>query len=458
MRKQVLFAGLAMIFLVATTTRLFSSENQKHKQTKNLRLGSFPVQGYWPISNFSTPNADVLTSPFGPRYFSKQPTPNDFYDFHDGIDISAAKFRSVHAAFDGTILQVVANSNNNTASSVILQHIDPFDNSIFFTRYLHLNYTDALRDLAQIAGPNSPVIDAPIAPQSYRDPNTGLLHTINPFAESGDSGGVPAHLHFEGMVGGTNSATNAINPMREDSLPYTNSGGPTIQNIVLTTTPKRLTFRVNTHHQELDLNGIFLLDSNGDDIEIDFDNRKNIDGSTSNQDGIIVATTSFQQQLTITITTFDFNPGTNQMMDFAFDLPATWGLNPIILHANDTQEFFDQETIFPTSVEDKVTNTLPLTYSLFQNFPNPFNPSTTIRFALPKRSIVSLMIYDMRGSLMRELAVQNFYDAGWGELVWDGTNATGLPVASGAYFYRLNAESLDSKKKFLQTKKLLLVR
>lgn len=384
---------------------------------------------------------------------------------------------SVHAAFDGTIhaVQAVNDITLRTENWVILRHIDPGDNTVFYTFYDHLQYTGALADLQRIAGPNSPLIDAPFAPQFYTDPITGQLYAINPFATSGETGAVGnPHLHFAGMVGGISAVNNAINPMRDDSLPYNNNhsnnenpptyGAPTIQNIVLTTNPRRLSFRISTHHEELDLNGITLFDG-VDGVQIDFDNRTNTDAAgdptgNTNEDGIINTTTSYGRQITITITTYNFNPGTNQIMDFAFDLPAAWNLNPITIHVDDTQGLFDQENVFSTGVKDKDVNgdALPLTYHLFQNFPNPFNPSTTIRFALPKRSLVSLTIYDMHGSLVRELATQKFYDSGWGELVWDGTNTTGLPVASGAYFYRLNAESLDNKKSFSQTKKLLLVR
>jgi len=469
MRKQILFTGLAMICLVANVSSLFSSENQKHKQTKRLRLGSFFVQGYWPISNSLLTNADVLTDPFGPRR-----TTTDTYDYHEGIDIRAQMALPVYAAFDGWIYRVEANSNNTVLSYIILRHVDPFDNTTFYTRYLHLTWTQDLadlNDLEEVSGHAPVFIDAPFNPQYYVTPNKSYI--INPIATSGNSGPPPVafHLHFEGMVGGTNPINNAINPMRDDSLPYTNSGpnhgAPIIQNIVLTTNPRRLTFRVSTHYQELDLNGITLFDAgSGDGIQIDFDNRTNTDAAgdptgNTNEDGIINARTSFNASMTITIATTLFNPNalTNQIMDFAFTLPTAWRLNPLTIYVDDTQELFDQENVVPTSVADQRDNiTLPSTYLLFQNFPNPFNPSTTIRFALPKNSNVSLTIFDANGRLVHDLATQKFYDAGWGELIWDGTSTAGLPVASGAYFYRLNAEGLDNKKLFSQAKKLLLVR
>ena len=89
---------------------------------------------------------------------------------------------------------------------------------------------------------------------------------------------------------------------------------------------------------------------------------------------------------------------------------------------------------------------VPTQYALAQNYPNPFNPSTTIRYALPQRSQVRLSIIDALG---REVAVlaNSEQVAGTKEAVF---NASGL--ASGIYFYRLQAGS------FVQTKKLVLLK
>jgi hypothetical protein len=89
---------------------------------------------------------------------------------------------------------------------------------------------------------------------------------------------------------------------------------------------------------------------------------------------------------------------------------------------------------------------VPLKYELYQNFPNPFNPTTVIRYVLPVASHVTLNIYDMLG---REVSVllNERRDAGVHEVKFD---ATGL--SSGVYFYRLAAGS------FVQTRKLLLLK
>jgi len=80
----------------------------------------------------------------------------------------------------------------------------------------------------------------------------------------------------------------------------------------------------------------------------------------------------------------------------------------------------------------------PKAFSLAQNFPNPFNPSTRIKFTLPVKSNVSLRIYNVAGQLVKTL-VDGTMEAGSHELSWDGTNNLGSSVASGVYFYKINA-------------------
>jgi len=81
---------------------------------------------------------------------------------------------------------------------------------------------------------------------------------------------------------------------------------------------------------------------------------------------------------------------------------------------------------------------VPQTYSLSQNFPNPFNPTTQIRYGLPRQSHVTLTVYNTLGQEIVRLA-DGVQEAGFHVLEWNGTNAQGRNVASGVYFYRLTA-------------------
>jgi len=84
--------------------------------------------------------------------------------------------------------------------------------------------------------------------------------------------------------------------------------------------------------------------------------------------------------------------------------------------------------------------TLPLTMTLYPNYPNPFNPQTTITFDVPRKYMEAvptrLAIYNLRGQLVRLLVDRALY-AGHYEYVWDATDTAGSPVASGVYIYQL---------------------
>jgi len=83
-------------------------------------------------------------------------------------------------------------------------------------------------------------------------------------------------------------------------------------------------------------------------------------------------------------------------------------------------------------------NMMPEAYVLHPNFPNPFNPQTTIGFDLPSSSMVSLLIYDAQGHLVRML-VNSCLGGGTHSVVWNGTDEKGRKVSSGLYFCRMKA-------------------
>ncbi len=88
----------------------------------------------------------------------------------------------------------------------------------------------------------------------------------------------------------------------------------------------------------------------------------------------------------------------------------------------------------------------PVRTVLMGNRPNPFNPSTSIRFQIAERSRVTLELYDIAGRLVRTL-VSGVREGGSHEVTWNGNNDAGGPAPSGVYFYRLRSgESVDTQK------------
>jgi hypothetical protein len=85
---------------------------------------------------------------------------------------------------------------------------------------------------------------------------------------------------------------------------------------------------------------------------------------------------------------------------------------------------------------------------LLQNRPNPFNPVTTIRFALPAAGHVTLRVYDPAGRLVRTL-IDGRLEGGWREIAWNGRDDTGRSVASGVYFCRLATDRSTSAVKMI---------
>ena len=102
--------------------------------------------------------------------------------------------------------------------------------------------------------------------------------------------------------------------------------------------------------------------------------------------------------------------------------------------------------------------TVPGRFELAQNFPNPFNPSTTIQYSLPQNGFVTLQIFNLLGQEVKTL-VSSMQPAGLQSVVWNSTNNAGNTVASGIYIYRLTAgdPSTSSGPSFSQTRKMVLI-
>jgi hypothetical protein len=103
----------------------------------------------------------------------------------------------------------------------------------------------------------------------------------------------------------------------------------------------------------------------------------------------------------------------------------------------------------PTSVAPGVQT--PLAFELEPNYPNPFNPETTIRYQVAQPAQVTIKIYNLLGQQIATLR-DDYQPAGRYAIQWNGTNDSGAPAASGVYFYQMKAE------KFVQVRKMALVR
>ena len=94
---------------------------------------------------------------------------------------------------------------------------------------------------------------------------------------------------------------------------------------------------------------------------------------------------------------------------------------------------------------------LPESFFLQQNFPNPFNPFTTLQYNLPENSMVNVTVYDMLGRHVKTLVNQDQV-AGYKSVVWDATNDFGKPVSAGIYLYQIHVGN------YIQTKKMVLLK
>lgn len=100
---------------------------------------------------------------------------------------------------------------------------------------------------------------------------------------------------------------------------------------------------------------------------------------------------------------------------------------------------------------------VPKEYALSANYPNPFNPSTIIEYALPEPSRVRLSVFNVLGQEVARL-INGTVEAGNQSIIWQATDASGRLLSSGVYLYSLRATSLTSGKELNQVRKMLLLK
>jgi len=127
-----------------------------------------------------------------------------------------------------------------------------------------------------------------------------------------------------------------------------------------------------------------------------------------------------------------------------------------VLTATNSEEYILEgsgELVVPSA--EKFTLELmaivPATFTLHQNFPNPFNPITTLRYDLPSDALVVLTVFDMLGREIAQL-MNTTQQPGFKSIQWDATDSMGRPVSAGVYLYQIQAGE------FVQTKKMVLLK
>ncbi|MCB1048942.1 MAG: T9SS type A sorting domain-containing protein, partial [Calditrichaeota bacterium] len=127
---------------------------------------------------------------------------------------------------------------------------------------------------------------------------------------------------------------------------------------------------------------------------------------------------------------------------------------------NSGDRYFEREVLFRVSLTgiDDGGEGLPTAFALEGNYPNPFNPSTTIRYALPEAARVTITLYNAAGQRVRTL-VEGRQSAGFRQVVWDGRDERGESVSSGVYLYRMTARNgTETGPGFTATAKMVLLK
>ena len=100
------------------------------------------------------------------------------------------------------------------------------------------------------------------------------------------------------------------------------------------------------------------------------------------------------------------------------------------------------------SLDIKNSSNLPESFIVHQNFPNPFNPVTTLSYQLPNEGNVQVVIYDMAGRVVKNLILEH-QSAGHKTIKWNATNNSGHPVSAGLYIYTVSTRDLKQSRKML---------
>ena len=177
--------------------------------------------------------------------------------------------------------------------------------------------------------------------------------------------------------------------------------------------------------------------------------------NTGNATLTISNISSTESVFSTNLTSYDIQPGDSQMVQVAFTPtePIIYTSNLFVI-SNDSEM---DTLIVPVSgvgimlARIELDAQLPHILVLYPNYPNPFNPVTTLRYDLPEQTHVNITVYDMLGRQVKTL-INHTQDAGYKSVIWNATNDYGKPVSAGIYLYQIQAGE------YMLTKKMVLLK
>ena len=228
-------------------------------------------------------------------------------------------------------------------------------------------------------------------------------------------------------------------------------------------------FYYNAAIQKLSLNGEYAWDSQGTYIAQQTDNQSDpVIAALDDQNLLIAWAESQNNQRDIYVKRFNPN-GEFQDADAEFPVCITQNCqySPQMVSAGNDKVYIawtDDRSSGSNSIDGlymqlldyslvanhDVTTTAPIA-ALYDNYPNPFNPETTIQFSLPHAGKAKLEVFNIKGQMVRTL-VDNALDAGIHKITWNGKNQDNRTVGSGVYFYRLTTCNQSMTKKMILMK------
>jgi len=131
-----------------------------------------------------------------------------------------------------------------------------------------------------------------------------------------------------------------------------------------------------------------------------------------------------------------------------WDFENIWGIDPDI---NDGYPYLRHDTIAEYILSESDVTIAPMTSQLLGNYPNPFNPSTTIQYSLAEAGKVKISVYNIKGQLVTTL-INEVKEAGHHSIIWRGDDSRAKKVSSGIYFYKMDTKTGSDIKKMLLLK------